>query len=337
MNRRAFVGLTGSALVAFPSLARATGGLDVAATPEARHQMRVLLASGDIGLPSRLDAWHFAWAGQTYRGSYEVVALPGGSQGLVNTVPLEAYLYGVLSKELSVKWGDSAQQAQAIVSRTYALLKLRPDKPYDVVAGQNDQVYGPMEGETVEGRAAVDETAGEIVTYGGMPAHVAYSSCCGGRTADSGDVWNISYPYLASITDPHCLDTPNFLWDANFSQDTLAIAFGAPFAGIGAPRSVRLDVTSVDDRPRDIVFTGTTGSFSTTPKNLRAALGARVVRSTFVRTAELVDAGELRVSGTGRGHGVGMCQWGARVMAEQGASPQDILDFYFPGTSLGTG
>jgi stage II sporulation protein D len=337
MNRRAFVGLTGSALVVFPCVARATGGLDVAATPEARHQMRVLLASGDTGSPSRLDAWHFAWDGQTYRGTYEFVALPDGSRGLVNTVPIEAYLYGVLSKELSAKWVDGAQQAQAIVSRTYALLKLRPDKPYDVVAGQNDQVYGGIESETVEGRAAVDETAGEIVTYGGVPAHVAYSSCCGGRTADSGDVWNISYPYLASIVDPHCLDTPDFLWDADFSQDAVASAFGAAFTGVGALRSVRLDVVRADDRPRDIVFTGTTGSFSTTPKNLRTALGARVVRSTFVRTAELGNAGDLRVSGTGRGHGVGMCQWGARVMAEQGASPQGILAFYFPGTSLGTG
>jgi stage II sporulation protein D len=138
------------------------------------------------------------------------------------------------------------------------------------------------------------------------------------------------------MPDPHCLDTPEFLWDAVFPHDSVAAAFGQPFAAIGALRLVHLDTPSPDDRPRAVVFTGTAASFSTTPKNFRAALGARIVRSTFVRTAELAgDA--LRVSGTGRGHGVGMCQWGARVMADQGASATDILAFYFPGTSLGTG
>jgi stage II sporulation protein D len=336
LKRRAFAQLTGSALVALPCMARATGGLDVTATPQAAHQMRVLLASGDFAAPAPLDGWHFAWDGRTYRGSYDLVALPDGRRGLVNVLPLDAYLYGVLSKEVAASWAPDAQRAQAIVSRTYALLKLRPAQPYDVVASVSDQVYGGIESETVEGRAAVDATSGTIVTYGALPAHVAYSSCCGGRTADAGDVWNVPYPYLPSMPDPHCLDTPEFLWDAVFPHDSVAAAFGQPFAAIGALRLVHLDTPSPDDRPRAVVFTGTAASFSTTPKNFRAALGARIVRSTFVRTAELAgDA--LRVSGTGRGHGVGMCQWGARVMADQGASATDILAFYFPGTSLGTG
>jgi stage II sporulation protein D len=331
------MGQAASALVAFPLAARATGGLDVAATPGAQHQMRVLLGSGDVDMPARLDAWHFTWNGRAYRGDFTFVALPDGERGLVNVVPLEAYLYGVLSKELSPTWAPGAQQAQAIVSRTYALLRQRPEKPYDVVASETDQAYGGMESESVEGRAAVDATTGSIVTYDGLPAHVAFSSCCGGRTADAGDVWNKSYPYLPSIPDPHCLETPDYLWDADISHDAVRAAFGGNLASIGTLRSVRLDVADPDDRPLAIVFDGASDSFVVTPNVFRAALGVRVIRSTFVRTVELADGGLLRVSGTGRGHGVGMCQWGARVMAEQGASPSDIVSFYFPGTALGSG
>jgi stage II sporulation protein D len=329
--------LTGSALVAFPLGARATGGLDIATTPESQHRMRVLLATGDVDPPSRLDDWHFAWSGRSYRGDFEFVTLPDGGRALVNSLPIDAYLYGVLSKEVSPRWAASAQQAQAIVSRTYALLRLRPEKPYDVVADESDQAYGGVESESVEGRAAVDATSGAIVTYDAMPAHVAYSSCCGGRTADAGDVWNKAYPYLPSIPDPNCVETPDYVWDAEIPGDAVAAAFATDLPTIGTLRSVRLDVPGRDDRPRGIAFEGTNGTFETTPKLFREALGVRVVRSTFVRSVVQTGGFGLHVSGTGRGHGVGMCQWGARVMAERGASANDIVAFYFPGTSLGTG
>jgi len=330
--------LTGAALVASPRVARATGGLDVTATPEAQHQVRVLLASGAFPEPQALDAWHFSWNGRTYRGTFDIIALPDGRRGLVNSLPLDAYLSGVLSKEVSAVWAAGAQQAQAIVSRTYALLKLRPEKPYDVVASESDQVYGGIEGETVEGRAAVDATAGSILVYAGRPAHVAYSACCGGRTADAGDVWGAPYPYLPSIVDPNCIGTPAYNWSATVALDAVAAAFGSAFTDIGPLRSVRIESDDPSDRPRNIAFVGSTSSFETSPKAFRASLGPSVVRSAFLHTLTLADGGaSLAVWGTGRGHGVGMCQWGAREMGERGASARDIVDFYFPGTSFGVG
>jgi len=330
--------LTGSALVASPRVARATGGLDVTATPEAQHQVRVLLASGAFPEPQALDAWHFGWNGRTYRGTSEVVALPDGRRALLNMLPLDAYLSGVISKEISASWAPSAQQAQAIVSRTYALLKLHPEKAYDVVASESDQVYGGIEGETVEGRAAVDATAGAILVYAGRPAHVVYSACCGGRTADAADVWGASYPYLPSIVDPNCLGTPAFNWNATVALDAVAAAFGSPFTDVGPLRSVRIESDDPNDRPRNIAFVGNASSFETSPKAFRASLGPSVVRSTFLHALTIADGGaSLAVWGTGRGHGVGMCQWGARELGERGASAQDIVGFYFPGTTFGVG
>jgi stage II sporulation protein D len=330
--------LSGAALVGLPRVARATGGIDVAG-PAAQHSMRVLLASEPFAPAQPLDAWHFGWDGRTYRGTFSTVRLEDGRMGLVNVVPLDAYLYGVLSKEVSPSWSPGAQQAQAIVARTFALGRLRPAKPYDIVASEGDQRYAGIESESVSGRAAIDATGGIIVTYGNAPARVAYSSCCGGKTADAAAVWKTPYPYLAGVLDPHCFGTPNYTWQIEVPWTLVQSAFGAQLSALGALRSVGLaGASDPTDRPRTIDFMGTTSTFETTPPALRVSLGATLVRSTFVRTIALEPGNELlSLSGTGRGHGVGMCQWGARVMGDAGATAQDIISFYFPGTSFGRG
>jgi stage II sporulation protein D len=336
MKRGAFLASTGAGLVALPRVAAATGGLDVGDS-QALHTMRVLLASGAPDSPRTLDGWHFAWNGRTFRGTFSIEPLEDGRGGLVNALPLDAYLYGVLSREVSASWPRAAQEAQAIVARTYALGRLRPAHPYDVVAGDADQHYDGIEGETVEGRDAVDATAGTIVTYAGVAAQVAYSACCGGHTADAGATWRVSVPYLAGVVDPHCVGTPDFAWDAVVTPDDLSRAFGAGFAGIGSLNAVELRDVDGSGRPRIVGFSGANGQFDATARDFRAKLGTNVVRSTLLKSAMLQPDGSLALSGNGRGHGVGLCQWGARVMGAQGAAARDIVQFYFPATGFGRG
>jgi len=336
MNRRAFTSLAGSALVAFPLRARATGGLDVPG-PSNGYSIRVLLAVDDRTSPQPIDAWHFGWDGRTYRGTHALVPLPDGRSGLVNTLPLDAYLAGVLGKEISASWAPEAQRAQAIVSRTYVVGKLRPANPYDVSASAGDQRYDGIESESVEGRSAVDATSGTIVTYAAAPARAVFSSCCGGRTAAAADVWNTPYPYLPSVTDPNCADTPNFAWDARIATSRIEEALGDRLASVGDLRDVSLRAApDPSDRPQAIVFAGTRATFETTPAAFRNSVGAGTVQSSFVHEASLSEGGRiLALRGTGRGHGVGLCQWGARMLGERGASAAEIIGFYFPGTVLG--
>jgi stage II sporulation protein D len=297
--------------------------------------VRVLLASGPVESPQVIDDWHFSWEGRGYRGSFALVKLPDGRDGLINALPLDAYLYGVLAKEVSPSWPAAAQQAQAIVSRTYALGKLRPGNAYDVVASESDQHYAGIAGESVQGRAAIDATGGVVLTFDGFPAHVAYSSCCGGKTAAAGDVWNTPYPYLPSVADPNCAGSPAYDWQSIVPRQTIEDAFPA-CGDIGALRSVDLAVAAAGDRPTGISLVGSVSTFATTPKAFRESIGASVIRSTFVRTATPEDGGaSVALTGTGRGHGVGMCQWGARAMGEAGSSARDILAFYLPGTEFG--
>jgi len=332
MRRRAFV----ASLVAAAALPRsvgATGGLDVEASPSPRT-IRVLLSTGPAGDAVQLDTWHFSWNARTYRGAFASVALGSGRAGLVNVLPLEAYLYGVVSKEVSSAWPAAAQNVQAILSRTYALSRLRPDRPFDVGATQSDQRYDGIEGESVQGRAAVDATAGSIVSFAGAPAMIAYSACCGGHTADAGDVWGQSVPYLHGVLDTNCIGTPDFSWSVTISpaavMQLLAARPGAP----SALRDIALADIDPSGRPRNVSLIGDSASFEMKSEDFRAALGAERVRSTLIRSARVRD-GAIDLTGNGRGHGVGLCQWGARELAARAALPADILQFYFAGTSLG--
>ncbi len=336
MRRTEFF-VAAAAFAAVPRPAWATGGLD-AENPESAAVVRVLLASDRFEAPQALDDWRFAWNGRSYRGTFATVRLPDGRPALINTLPLDAYLYGVLGKEISASWAPGAQGAQAIASRTYVLGRLRPTKPYDVVAAETDQHYGGLEGESVECRAAIDATAGQIVTYDAVPARVAYSACCGGRTADAADVWKTPYPYLTSMPDPNCEGTPNFSWTAEVPAPQVESALGERVRGIGELRDVRVESSSAGDRPTGIAFVGADATYDASPAEVRIALGTSLVRSTFVRSATFrANDGVLELAGTGRGHGVGMCQAGARMMGDRGLSASDIIAFYFPGTALGRG
>jgi stage II sporulation protein D len=333
MRRNHFLAAA-AAFTALPRAASATGGLDVES--ESGASLRVLLASGTFAPPQPLDGWHFGWDGHTYRGTFRTLMLPGGQTGLINDVPLDAYLYGVLGREISASWAPGAQQAQAIVSRTYALGKIRPEKPYDVVASGGDQHYGGIESESVEVRAAIDATAGTIVTFDSAPARVAYSACCGGRTAAAADAWRTPYPYLTSVVDPNCADMPDFAWTAEVPRDDVERALARRQGDIGTLAAVRLDLPDPSARPAGIAFVGSAATVESSVADVRNALGPTLLRSTFVRAAQLDARGErVSFAGTGRGHGVGLCQWGARTLGERGRAAAEIVAFYFPGTALG--
>ncbi|MEO6990802.1 MAG: SpoIID/LytB domain-containing protein [Candidatus Baltobacteraceae bacterium] len=340
MRRRVFLGVCGGALALAPRAVRASGGLDIG-DPVATHAMRVLLADDDGRTrPQTIDDSRFAWNGRSYRGQVQFVPLPNGRTGIVNVVPLDAYLYGVVTKEVGAGWPRAALEAQAIVARTYALGKLRPDRPYDVVASSSDQVYGGIEGETVEARDAVDATAGTAVTYRNAPAQVAFSSCCGGHSESSADAWGGAFAYLNGVVDPYCADSPEYRWHREIAYDVAAHALGRQLAGIGDLARVDLRDPDASGRPRTVALVGTSGESTLKTSAFRSALGASSVRSTFLRSVNVVREGSapgtVAIDGNGNGHGVGMCQWGARGLAAIGADAAAIVAFYFPTTVLGS-
>lgn len=138
--------------------------------------------------------------GKAYRGRIEVFVNARGSLNVVNVVPLEEYLLGVVPAELSLPHLE-AQKAQAIAARTYAVANINGygSQGFDMVPTVWSQVYKGVSIETAIGTRAVRETAGMIATYNGKPIMAYFTSTCGGRTENSENIFDHAEPYLRGV------------------------------------------------------------------------------------------------------------------------------------------
>ncbi len=336
MQRSSFVAATGALILSTRASARASGGLDLGAEPA--RPIRILLTSGHTGDAPSAGPSGFAYAGKSYRGTARVVDLGAGRSGIVAVMDVEEYLYGVLPIEASSGWPSAALEAQAIVARTYALGRRSLSRPYDVLASDSDQQYGGVERETPMTNAAVEATRGMTVAYGGGAASVFYMACCGGHTADAAELWGRApLAYLRGVPDPHCVPAPDYRWKRSVPMDRVLAAFHAPNS---VPDHFELDAPDSSGRPRTVAAVSGSGRLTLAASDFRRLVGADVIRSTLLRTIA-IDSSQapplVVIEGSGRGHGVGMCQWGARFMAGDGFGADRIIAFYFPGTTIARG
>jgi stage II sporulation protein D len=138
--------------------------------------------------------------GKAYRGKIEVFVNARGSLTVVNVVPLEEYLLGVVPAELGLP-NLEAQKAQAIAARTYAIANINGygTQGFDMVPTVWSQVYKGVSIETAMGTRAVRETAGMVATYHGKPITAYFTSTCGGRTENSENIFDKAEPYLRGV------------------------------------------------------------------------------------------------------------------------------------------
>jgi stage II sporulation protein D len=306
----------------------ATGGLDIWDPPDNATPSPV----PPVGTPPPAAASQpvpASTAGTTVR-----VQLADGS---IVSLDLEEYLYGVVPIETPASWPAAALQAQAIIARTYALQKRTLSRAFDLVATDADQRYGGPAAARPASTAAVDATRGQTLAYLGGPASVFYSSCCGGHSADAAELWgHAALPYLRGVGDPYCTASPDYRWQRSVPLDRARAALAGRVNG--TPLAAQLDDPDDSGRPRSVTIRDDAGdAIVVTVSELRQRLGTDTVRSLWLREIDFdrTQAGPLVViEGSGRGHGVGLCQWGARGMALAGAAAPDILAQYFPGTAV---
>lgn len=272
-----------------------------------------------------------------YRGEF-IVDLDGSGLLLVNRLDVEEYLRGVLPAETYASWPAAALEAQAVVSRSYALARAwsRPMDTWQLRADTGDQVYRGRDVEDPRTDAALTTTAGRVAVYDDELITAYFSSCCGGRTVPAEEAWpgSAPVPYLGGVDCPWCVDCPNHEWELRLEFDQLSAALAeagytnAPLCGLRPSTSTRSGrVTAVE-------FTNTAGeSFSLGGEELRRVVGYSRLKSTRFAIASS-DAAGLNLRGGGYGHGVGLCQWGARGMAEAGYELEEIIDFYYPGAEV---
>ncbi len=259
----------------------------------------------------------------------------------VAAVPLDGYAAAVAAGELGPGWPAAAVAAQSVLARTYAIRHRdrHSDQGADVCDLTHCQVF---KGDLTAGatiRRALAATAGAVLTSGGEPIEALYHAACGGLRLGNEEVFGGEpLPYLRGGPDPWCARSPrNAPWRAHFSREQLTRAFAADSTlNLGTVTSVKVTRKTPSGAPASIEIDGSLGT-RTVPayqvwRDLGTTLGWSQVKS--VRFNAVPDGEGVVFLGRGLGHSVGMCQWGARAQAQQGAGVARILSWYYPGTRL---
>jgi len=269
----------------------------------------------------------YIWiADRWYRGDTKLIN-QGGQITAVNYVDLEEYLYSVVGAEAYAQWPLEALKAQAVAARTYALYKRsQSNNPnYDVDTTTATQVYKGLDSEYTSTLQAVQETNAQVMTYNGQTILAVFHSSSGGHTENVEDVWSSRLPYLRGVVD-YDQSSPVYQWTKSFSSQELSGLIG----GVGNITSMTPERTTPQGRVITMRVTGTGGTKRISGENLRKALN---LKSTLISVSSLGN-GSFQIYGKGFGHGIGLSQWGAESLAQQGLNYQQILGHYYSNASL---
>jgi stage II sporulation protein D len=262
----------------------------------------------------------------TYSGKLEVWM---GEKGiyLINELPLEDYVEGVVKAETAEDWHFEALKAQAVVVRTYIIDKLlrRGNEKFDVTSSVLDQLYRGRNADSIVAKA-VRETKGQVLTYDGSPITAYYHSTCGGRTETPEEAFGRGYPYLKSLSTS-CTLSPLSVWARRIPLKELERV-----TGIRQIEGVRVASRTPTGRAGEIEVRSNPSTTTVQAKELRKSLGWLRLPSTHFTLR--LDGDTVVFDGKGYGHGVGLCQWSALEMALEGKGYREILAFFYPGTSL---
>ena len=275
--------------------------------------------------------------GRNYRGTLEIVKDLGETMTVINDVPLEDYVMGVLAGEIPPKWPLEALKAQAIAARTFAVFKQREARKkgslYDL---ENTAFFQIYQGTSLvnEGiQKAVLQTQGEILTYGSYPIMAFFHSNCGGRTSRAREVWGQDQPYLKSVPCDFGNNGAHFRWRTQVPIADLVRQLRK--SGLELGDVVQLKALDHDESGRmtKVGIMDADGRIKTMKGNaFRMAVGPDIIRSTRF-TADVVGD-KVVFNGKGWGHGVGLCQEGAFGMAAKGYNAFEILRYYYSGIMI---
>jgi stage II sporulation protein D len=218
----------------------------------------------------------------TYRGALETVPTESGAGSLnvVNALPVEQYVKGVIPNESPPSWPLEELKAQAVASRSFALTAGVGGNGFDLYADTRSQVYKGLESEYARSDEAAEATRGQVVMYGGKIAETLFSACSGGHTESIQDVFGgPAVPYLQGVPDPYDYYCPLHTWTLHFTGPEISSRLGAYLDG----RLKQVVITKTGVSPRIIAakLVGTGGTTTVTGEQLEVALGGYATWMTF--------------------------------------------------------
>jgi stage II sporulation protein D len=209
----------------------------------------------------------------TYRGALETVPTESdpGSLNVVNALPVEQYVKGVIPNESPPSWPEEQLKAQAIASRSFALTSGVGGNGFDLYADTRSQVYEGMESEYARTNAMANATRGQVVEYDGEIAQTLFSACSGGHTESVENVFGTAIPYLVGVPDPYDHYCPLHTWTLRFTGPEISSKLSGYLDG----RLKRVVITKRGLSPRIITakLIGTGGVSTVTGEQLEVALG----------------------------------------------------------------
>lgn len=313
------------------SIVPVSGGVDVHGQ---RQPVQAVTVRGKTDTLKVNDLW--------VRGSVKLIKQRGRFL-VVNSLDIEKYLVGVLLGEVPSAWPLEALKVQAIASRTYALYQRARERyiHYDLVATTMDQVYkgasspNPTAFER-RSRAkvakAVNATRGQFVAFNGRPILAAFHSTAAGQTEDALQVWSEDLPYLTGVACPWDHKSKYYDWTREIPITTLEQRLRNNGYGVGVVASITPMIMTRSDRVGSLRILHSKGELVIRGEDFRKSLGYTALMST---NFEIEHFGKNVVfRGKGAGHGVGLCQWGAKELAESGLTAHAILRYYYPGAVI---
>jgi len=266
------------------------------------------------------------WIGDRwYRGDTKLIH-DGSDLTVINQVNLEEYLYSVVGGEMVASWPLEALKAQAVAARSYALHKQNQSasRLYDVKSTTASQVYKGIKSETPRTLEAVNSTQGQVLTHGGKAILAVFHSSSGGHTENVEDIWHRPLPYLRGVVD-YDQTAPVYQWEKRVSSTEM----GQRLGNLGTIRAVTPLETTPQGRILQLKVVGDRATKSISGNQFRKALN---LRSTLFQVNPNPQG--FTIYGRGFGHGVGLSQWGAYYLAQQGANYRQILGHYYQQVKL---
>jgi stage II sporulation protein D len=282
------------------------------------------------------DAGFLRLNGREYPGALEIIRT-GDALTVINELPLEEYLAGAVKAEAGDKMPLEMLKAQAVVARTYAAYhrRLNAEKAFHLVASTlNQQYVGRVPTESPVW-AAVRDTADQVLLWNGELFPAFYHTDSGGHTEDPRVVFAASnMPALKPVRVDFPSASPHHRWRLDLPLADLSAALLR--GGVAVGRVMKLDVLerSTSLRVARIAVRGTAGTVTLRGSDLRRLVGYDTLKSTLFAVA--VTGPVVRFVGRGYGHGVGLDQWSAKTMADQGYRAEEIVAYYYPGAVLTT-
>lgn len=314
------------------------------------RQSDVYLRRGPDGLyatklhlrPVRADAtWSLSRGNEesTYTGGLMLSPNSESSSNLllVNRVPIEDYVASVVASEYGLD-DRAGKKAMAVVARTYGLFASEKfGGAYDHADGTASQVYDGLDAVTDASRNAARATSGEVLSYDGTLIQAVYCSSSGGHTANNEDVWNAKkpIPYLRGKEDPYDSASPHHTWSTSVDRSALLQALTRKRGKL--VNGFVIDAQTSEGRIKSIALLHADDTkYEMNANTFRLVVNRGVegspLKSTWFEASRNGD--DYSFSGHGFGHGVGLSQWGAHAMAQEGKTYREILQFYYTGVEI---